>query len=211
MTAASRPIRLLRWPQATTAALVGCGAVTVATYIYAYAVRPGMMAVFPFRDLLAVQAVSFACAAWVVLTGRVTKVAFAVILAVAMLCRVLLVLGPLTFSTDVYRYIWDGRVQGLGINPYQYIPADPALVHLRDTVVYPRINRRDYAHTIYPPLAEGIFLAVARVSPSVTGMKAAMIGFEAMTIWALCSLLGRLGLPRGRVLLYAWHPLVLGI
>ena len=209
MTAASRPIRLLRWPQATTAALVGCGAVTVATYIYAYAVRPGMMAVFPFRDLLAVQAVSFACAAWVVLTGRVTKVAFAVILAVAMLCRVLLVLGPLTFSTDVYRYIWDGRVQGLGINPYQYIPADPALVHLRDTVVYPRINRRDYAHTIYPPLAEGIFLAVARISPTVTGMKAAMIGFEAMTIWALCSLLRRLGLPRGRVLLYAWHPLVL--
>ena len=175
VTVAWRPIRLLRRPHATTAALVGCGGVTVATY--AYAVRSGVTAVFPFRDLLAVQAVLFACATWAVLTGRVTKVAFAVILAVAMLCRVLLVLGPLTFSTDVYRYIWDGRVQGLGINPYQYIPADPALARLRDTAIYPRINRRDYAHTIYPPLAEGIFLLVARISPSVTAMKAAVVGF----------------------------------
>jgi hypothetical protein len=144
-----------------------------------------------------------------VLAGRVTKVAFGVILAVAMLCRVLLVLGPLTFSTDVYRYVWDGRVQRAGINPYQYIPADPALARLRDTAIYPRINRRDYAHTIYPPLAEGIFLLVARISPSVTAMKAAVVGFEAMTVWALCALLGQLGLPRGRVLLYAWHPLIL--
>ena len=207
VTAASRPIRILGWPRATTAALAGSGAITVATYVYA--VLPGMRAALPFRDLLAVQAVLFGCAAWVVLTGRVTRVALAVILAVGLLCRVLLVLGPLTFSTDVYRYVWDGRVQGAGINPYRYIPADPALARLRDTAIYPHINRRDYAHTIYPPLAQGIFLGVARVNQSVTGMKSAMIGFEAMTMWALCSLLGRLGLPRGRVLLYAWHPLVL--
>ncbi len=207
MRAVSAPIRLLRWPQATTAALVGFGAATVATYVYA--VQPGTRAFLPLRDLLALQAVLFGCSTWAVLTGRVTKVAFAAILAVAILCRVLLVLGPLTFSSDVYRYIWDGRVQGAGINPYAYIPADPALARLRDTAIYPRINRRDYAHTIYPPLAEVIFLAVARVGQSVTAMKAAMIGFEAMTVWALCGLLARLGLPRGRVLLYAWHPLIL--
>jgi alpha-1,6-mannosyltransferase len=207
VTAVSGPARVLRWPQTTTAALVGFGALTVATYVFA--VQPGTRAVLPLWDLLAVQAVLFGCSAWLVLTGRVTRVAFLVILAVAVLCRGLLVLGPLSFSSDVYRYVWDGRVQGAGINPYQYIPADPALARLRDTAIYPRINRRDYAHTIYPPLAEGIFLAVARVSQSVTAMKAAMTGFEAMTVWALCSLLGRLGMPRGRVLLYAWHPLIL--
>jgi hypothetical protein len=30
-------------------------------------------------------------------------------------------------STDVHRYVWDARVQAAAINPYRYIPADPAL------------------------------------------------------------------------------------
>jgi len=29
-------------------------------------------------------------------------------------------------STDMFRYVWDGRVQGAGINPYLYVPADAA-------------------------------------------------------------------------------------
>ena len=30
-------------------------------------------------------------------------------------------------SSDIYRYVWDGRVQAAGINPYAYVPADAAL------------------------------------------------------------------------------------
>jgi alpha-1,6-mannosyltransferase len=120
-----------------------------------------------------------------------------------------LVLTPPRFSTDVYRYVWDGRVQAAGINPYRYVPADPALARLRDGAIYPNINRRDYARTIYPPAAQMIFLAVTRVGETVTAMKAAMVVCEALTVWMLTILLGRLGLPRGRVLLYAWNPLVI--
>jgi hypothetical protein len=35
-------------------------------------------------------------------------------------------------SSDIYRYIWDGRVQAAGINPYRYVPNAPELAQLRD-------------------------------------------------------------------------------
>src|SRR5215469_5754846 len=72
----------------------------------------------------------------------------------------------------------------------------------------PEINRREYAHTIYPPLAQFIYLVVTRVSETAPWMKAALVGFEAVTLWALAALLATFGLPRQRVLLYAWHPLI---
>ncbi|HET6852442.1 MAG TPA: glycosyltransferase 87 family protein, partial [Pyrinomonadaceae bacterium] len=110
-------------------------------------------------------------------------------------------------SDDIYRYVWDGRVQSAGINPYRYIPADESLAELRDDKIYPKINRRDYAHTIYPPVAEVAFLSTTRFSESVTWMKAVMVGFEAVAVWALVQLLVSFGFARQRVLIYAWHPL----
>ncbi len=61
---------------------------------------------------------------------------------------------------------------------------------------------------MYPPVAEGAFFLVTRVSESVTWMKAAMIGFETVAVWALVQLLVSFGIARHRVLIYAWHPLV---
>ena len=45
-------------------------------------------------------------------------------------------------SGDINRYVWDGRVQAEGINPYRYAPDDPVLARLRDGEVYPGINRK---------------------------------------------------------------------
>jgi hypothetical protein len=50
------------------------------------------------------------------------------------------------------------------------------------------------------------FGVVARMSDSVTAMKAAMLFAEAVAIAAMVALLARAGLPRNRVLIYAWHP-----
>src|SRR5439155_20082138 len=119
-----------------------------------------------------------------------------------------LLFSPPYLSDDIYRYVWDGRVQAAGINPYRYLPADSALAQLRDDKTYPRINRKDYARTIYPPVAEAIFFLTTRISETVTWMKATMVLFEALAGWALAQLLTSFGLPRQRILLYAWHPLV---
>src|SRR5207245_218735 len=103
--------------------------------------------------------------------------------------------------------LWDGRVQSAGINPYRYVPADPALASLRDEDIYPNINRAEYAPTIYPPVAQMIFLLVTRIQETATAIKLAMLGFEAVAIGAILAVLRADGLPPERVLIYAWHPL----
>jgi hypothetical protein len=118
-------------------------------------------------------------------------------------------LAPPYLSDDVNRYVWDGRVAAAGINPYRYIPVDPHLAGLRDDKIFPNINRSTYARTIYPPAAESIFFAATRVSESLTGMKATMLGFELAGVALLLRLLALLRLPRERILIYAWHPLTL--
>jgi alpha-1,6-mannosyltransferase len=130
-----------------------------------------------------------------------------IVLLVAAAMRLPLLFSTPFLSSDVYRYIWDGRVQAAGINPYRYIPDNPALTALRDAAVFPHINRADYAHTIYPPAAQVIFAAVGRIWSSVTGFKLAMFGFEALAVFCLLRLLAEAKLPGERVLIYAWNPL----
>ncbi|SEO93477.1 Protein of unknown function [Methylobacterium sp. ap11] len=144
-----------------------------------------------------------------VLRERLPRAAVWMILGLAVAMRAALVPAPPFLSSDIYRYVWDGQVQAAGINPYRYIPADPALEPLRDPAIYPLINRKDYAHTIYPPAAQGVFAAVGQVSRGVTGMKLAMLGFEAMGVLAMLAVLRRAGLPLERILIYAWNPLAL--
>jgi alpha-1,6-mannosyltransferase len=130
-----------------------------------------------------------------------------IVLLVAAALRLPLIVSPPFLSTDVYRYVWDGRVQAEGINPYRYLPADPALVSLRDDAVYPRINRAEYAPTIYPPAAEAVFAAIGFVWSSVTAVKLTMVGFEILAVFCLLRLLAAAKLPAERVLIYAWNPL----
>ena len=80
---------------------------------------------------------------------------------------------------------------------------------LRDEAIYPNINRRTYAPTIYPPVAEYIFFLASRISESPLGMKAAMVGLEFASIGILLHLRALAGQPLERILIYAWHPLAL--
>jgi hypothetical protein len=131
------------------------------------------------------------------------------IFGVAILLRlILLPTLPLT-SSDVFRYVWDGRVQAAGINPYRYIPVAEELASLRDDEIFPHINRKEYAVTIYPPAAQIFFLIVTRLHESVTMMKAALVACEAVTMLVVVGLLRRRGWPATRVVAYAWHPLAI--
>ncbi len=129
------------------------------------------------------------------------------IVGLAVVLRAFLLLFDPLLSDDIYRYIWDGRVQAAGINPYRYIPADAALASLRDNAIYPNINRHDYATTIYPPVAQFFFLLATRLSESVTAMRVALLACEVVTVVVLMLLLRRMGKPPTRVVAYLWHPL----
>ena len=97
------------------------------------------------------QALLYLVAVWVVLNRPVDRWTFVIILVCAAGCRLVCLFSPPFLSTDIFRYVWDGRVQAAGINPYRYIPADPHLAFLRDLDIYPHINRRELrAHHLSP-------------------------------------------------------------
>ena len=162
-----------------------------------------------FIKVALVQSAFYLLASLLIVHTRSSRATLLITIVFAILFRLSIVFSPPYLSDDIYRYIWDGRVQAAGINPYRYIPAAPELAHLRDDAIYPHINRRDYAHTIYPPVAQIVFLLTTRISESVTWMKLTMVFFEAVAVWAVAQLLMSFGLARERILLYAWHPLAI--
>ena len=131
------------------------------------------------------------------------------IFSVALLLRAYVLLFDPLLSSDIYRYIWDGRVQAAGINPYRYFPADQVLAFLRDATIFPHINRVDTAATIYPPVAQFFFLIVTRIGENVTTMRLAMLACEAVTVVLILLFLRRMNEPLTRVIAYLWHPLPL--
>ena len=200
-----RRITGLDWPLMALAAcllaLTGAGAIWVTHFDDP---NGGLVALL--------QAPPYALAAWLIASRKDASAgdgrALATILLVALAMRLILLPGwPV--STDIFRYVWDGRVQGAGINPYLHLPADAALSDLRDAAIFPHINRADYAPTIYPPTAQLFFFLVTRISETIVFMKAAMVALEAVAVWVILQLLVARGLPQSRVLLYAWHPLPL--
>ena len=116
-------------------------------------------------------------------------------------------------SDDPYRYRWEGKLQVAGGNPYQVRPADLRWAGLRDQT-FPSVAGKDFK-AVYGPLIEQIELwtyrAAAALEPDavrqVFWFKLPFALCDLGVIAALWLLLGAHGLPRDRVLIYAWSPL----
>lgn len=135
------------------------------------------------------------------------RVVVAIILGFGLLFRLAVLPTPIFLSSDPYRYLWDGRVQRSGINPYRHAPADEALRPLRDPEIHPNINRPSQP-TVYPPGAEIAFGLVAAVAPdSLLGWRLFVLACEVATGTLLLELLRRMRVPASAVLVYAWAPL----
>jgi hypothetical protein len=130
-------------------------------------------------------------------------------LVVALVWRAALCLAPPLLSDDVYRSVWEGRIQLQGGNPYAWPdrPDSPRWTVLRDEV-WARMNHRGYP-AIYPPFWQLAAAAVSAVHDSVAAFKVFLVFCEGLTLWALLALLRRRGLPAGRLLTLAWSPLAL--
>ena len=82
-----------------------------------------------------------------------SRAALLPLLAFSVLFRLPLLPTEPRMSTDLYRYLWDGRVQVAGMNPYLYAPGDETLRPLRDPDIYRWINKKEVP-TIYPAGAQ---------------------------------------------------------
>jgi alpha-1,6-mannosyltransferase len=139
------------------------------------------------------------------LRGADTR-ALALCLVLAAIWRVPLLLAPPRLSTDVYRYVWDGRLQRLGEDPYRVVPDDAAVAHLHTGVT--RQLNNGWVPTIYPPGAELFFRAVTAVEESARAMKGALILCDGLVVLVVLRILAVAGLSPWWVLAYAWNPLV---
>ncbi len=182
-----------------------------------------------------VAAALYFVAVWGVLArgwGR-PKLARDVILAFAILFRVVLIFSPPLLETDPKRYLWDGAVLARGINPYKFAPLE-ILMHARGELQFrdpvttaeagllaslaadPRltpqflhINHPNVA-TVYPPVAQGLFAAAYRLAPGeVMALKALVAALDLGILALVAYFLGVLGRPPEWLLLYGWCPLVL--
>jgi hypothetical protein len=130
-------------------------------------------------------------------------------LTAAVLWRAALVAAPPLVSDDVYRYVWEGRIQHHGGNPYRWAdrPEAPRWTALRDAT-WEGVNHKDYT-AVYPPAWQLLARAVTAASDSVWFMKGFLVACELLTWAALGRVLARRGRPRGRLLAIAWSPLAI--
>jgi hypothetical protein len=85
--------------------------------------------------LIAGAWIAFLCAAW--LLRRVPlRASVMLILLGGIAIQLAAVSAPPQNSDDLYRYIWDGRVQAAGIDPYAYVPLARQLTGLRDEFLW---------------------------------------------------------------------------
>jgi len=130
-------------------------------------------------------------------------------LVAALAWRLVLVLGPPLLSDDIYRYVWEGRVQAHGGNPYRWTqrPEAERWEPLRDEV-WERVNHKGLA-AIYPPLFQLLARAAVAVSDSVTALKLLSLAGEIVALAALAVCLRARGQPLARLLVLAWSPLAI--
>jgi hypothetical protein len=138
------------------------------------------------------------------------------VLGVALALRVLLLGSSLGLSDDHWRYVWEGGLVLEGKSPYAWAPDAPELAAEREAwgEVYGRMNNTAVS-AAYPPVTQAAAAGLTALAGGPTeadGAAWAMrLGFglaDLAVLAALALLLERRGLPRGRVLVWAWSPLV---
>lgn len=111
--------------------------------------------------------------------------------------------GP---DDDIHRYVWDGRLQRLGYNPYIVVPSDPAVsgLHTSET----RNLNNPSLTSPYPPGAELFFRVVTRIHESAFALKVAFVICDFFIILLLLDILRNRRQGLHLVLVYAWNPLL---
>jgi Glycosyltransferase family 87 len=212
-----------------------CLALSVMAGLVLLVVRPSLNpAQIRPLPLIAGAWIAFLSAAWL-LRKVPLRASVMLILLGGIAIQLAAVSAPPQNSDDMYRYVWDGRVQAAGIDPYEYVPAARQLTGLRDELLWhpgarwcvrpayvsrhpaadlatgcTAINRPTVP-TIYPPVAEAYFLGVhylPEADESTTPIQAATALAAVLTTVLLLFGLRRLGRDVRMAALWSWCPTV---
>lgn len=141
----------------------------------------------------------------------------------------------LMYDHDVWRFLWDGRQQAMGINPYQHAPmhfSEEAAEETTEETARPaamptdhemaqmlpddrwrdirdNINHPDLP-TIYPPGLQLFFRIVSPIAPgSILVWKLALLLVDLGVAGLLLLALKRLNLPVWKLAVFFWNPLMM--
>jgi len=146
---------------------------------------------------------------WWFPAGLDSKTALAGIFALGIAAR--LIFLPYPVGNDVFRYVWEGYVQNLGFNPYNFSPLHPALAEVARGdlyVIWQQINHPEIS-AAYPPVTLLVFRIIAWLNPDPFYFKAVMIGFDIGVMIVLMLMIQQRRVLPSRLLFYAANPLVL--
>ena len=160
-----------------------------------------------FIVLLAVAGVAYVLAVREFLTTpKFPRRVIVVGLVFAVLWHLLFLLKLSGVDDDIHRYVWDGRVQRLGYNPYLLVPSDPALASLHTAET--RTLNNPEVPSPYPPGAQLFFRAITTIHESTFALKVAFVACDLAIVFVLFDILRRTGQAEHWVLAFVWNPLL---
>lgn len=133
------------------------------------------------------------------------KMGLKTILLFALILRIFFLFW--SHNSDVNRYVWEGQMQNVGLNPYLIAPSALETAPFRN-LVWEGVNFKDYP-SLYGPLAQLIFRAAALTSCPAIALKGVFLACDMAVLWLLLYALQKHGISRRHGWLYAAHPLPL--
>ena len=111
-------------------------------------------------------------------------------------------------SDDIYRYMWDGKVQANNINPYSYKPIDKELNELHSNILPSKMNFKEMK-TIYFPLSQWLFYVGFKISgENFWGYKFLIFISIIISIVLFYKILVHLNMEKKRLLFFILSPLI---
>lgn len=165
-----------------------------------------------FIHLISIYACAFAIYFYV-LRSTQTEKDIDYWIKISLILRGVLLFSLPQFSEDVYRFIWDGRLIHLGINPFNFKPSyfvdNQLFTEVLTPELFSKLNSKEY-FTVYPSVCQGIFtFSVALFPKSIFGsivvIKAFILAGEVGTIFLMKKILP----ASQKILMYALNPLII--
>jgi hypothetical protein len=147
------------------------------------------------------------------------KLNFKWLFGFAVLSRLLFLFIPPNLSPDFYRFIWDGELLNMGINPYAYTP--------NELISIPSIYASEYMRLLYHgmtdlsqvhysnyPVVNQLFYFIPAyfsdsIQGNILGLKLIIILFDIGTILLIKKILILLKININNLWLYALNPLII--
>lgn len=183
----------------------GCGAGAAIAYARIVS-HPLPLGTPGFFAAVAVAAAAYGVSLIAVMRVRPTLAVVLMLAALTLAMRVPMITAPVGRNSDMYRYLWDARVQRAGLSPYVVIPSDPRVRHLHSSATA-QMNNMD-APSPYPPGAQLFFRGVTAIHESTYAIKVALLACDLAIAVMLVFWLRSMGRNPLFAIAYAWHPLV---